>query len=583
MLHFRTKASVLQISYKTGHLVLSSQDGVTVKSAFEAYKTVFFAKLTHVVGLDVSPLGNFLVTYQRPSGDKGEKNLKVWSLKDESAPVYEQPQKAASQDMWPLYQFDETETFMYRAVSNEVHALKCSAYGDGISTRLRVKGLDSFAISHGKFPKIAIYVPESKGAPGSVQVYEMSDFTSEKTGAAPQPCARRSFFRSSRAKLMWNASGNALLAWAFSDVDKTNQNYFGEQSLHYLSADGNLEQLVELKDGPIHDVKWSPNGQHFVAVHGFMPAKATLFDYKCKPIYDFGSGPRNTVQWSPFSRFLILGGFGNLPGDIEFYDKKADGKCKVMGKVRAACTVNCSWAPDGRHLITSTTSPRLRVDNGFKVFHYNGDLVHEEKVDVLLEVEFGPSPPGVFEDRPASPGKIGKNQKGGSGQNAGRPAAYVPPHLKNAKNKGQPSSNFSLAYDKKEDSPGKIKFQVSQRSSNLPPGAELATSKAASKNAKRRQRKKAAQAAGEGGGTNAGSNQEVKEEVAKVSKALEEKAAVQVAADAPKRIRNLEKKLRQIEQIKAKPADALTPEQLKKLESEPQIRKEIESLRKECQ
>ena len=64
---------------------------------------------------------------------------------------------------------------------------------------------------------------------------------------------------------------------------------------------------------------------------------------------------------------------------------------------------------------------------------------------------------------------------------------------------------------------------------------------------------------------------------------MEEKAALQVAADAPKRIRNLEKKLRQIEQIKAKPADALTPEQLKKLESEPQIRKEIESLRKECQ
>ena len=91
---------------------------------------------------------------------------------------------------------------------------------------------------------------------------------------------------------------------------------------------------MELKDGPIHDVKWAPNGEHFVAIHGFMPAKTTLFDKKCKPIYDFGSGPRNTVEWSPFSRFLVIGGFGNLPGDIEFYDKKADGKCKIMGKVR---------------------------------------------------------------------------------------------------------------------------------------------------------------------------------------------------------------------------------------------------------
>lgn len=33
-------------------------------------------------------------------------------------------------------------------------------------------------------------------------------------------------------------------------------------------------------------------------------------------------------------RFLALCGFGNLPGDITFLDKKADGKCKVISQVR---------------------------------------------------------------------------------------------------------------------------------------------------------------------------------------------------------------------------------------------------------
>ncbi|CAI7775594.1 unnamed protein product [Closterium sp. NIES-53] len=33
-----------------------------------------------------------------------------------------------------------------------------------------------------------------------------------------------------------------------------------------------------------------------------MPAKATLFDNRCKPLFDFGSGPRNLVRWSPHSR-----------------------------------------------------------------------------------------------------------------------------------------------------------------------------------------------------------------------------------------------------------------------------------------
>lgn len=47
-----------------------------------------------------------------------------------------------------------------------------------------------------------------------------------------------------------------------------------------------------------------------------------------------GSGPYSLVRWNPFGRFLALAGFGNLPGDVAFFDKKADGKCKSMGTSR---------------------------------------------------------------------------------------------------------------------------------------------------------------------------------------------------------------------------------------------------------
>jgi translation initiation factor 2A len=39
-----------------------------------------------------------------------------------------------------------------------------------------------------------------------------------------------------------------------------------------------------------------------------------LFDARCKPVYDLGSGPYNSVFWNPFGRFLAVAGFGNLPG-----------------------------------------------------------------------------------------------------------------------------------------------------------------------------------------------------------------------------------------------------------------------------
>ena len=47
---------------------------------------------------------------------------------------------------------------------------------------------------------------------------------------------------------------------------------------------------------------------------GFIPSKVMLYDANCKPVYDFGSGPYNIIRWNPLGRFLVVCGFGNLPG-----------------------------------------------------------------------------------------------------------------------------------------------------------------------------------------------------------------------------------------------------------------------------
>lgn len=49
----------------------------------------------------------------------------------------------------------------------------------------------------------------------------------------------------------------------------------------------------------MHDVQWSPSGEHFITVAGFMPAKSTMFTEACKPFYDLGSGGHNLVSWNP--------------------------------------------------------------------------------------------------------------------------------------------------------------------------------------------------------------------------------------------------------------------------------------------
>ena len=37
-------------------------------------------------------------------------------------------------------------------------------------------------------------------------------------------------------------------------------------------------------------------GKEFIVAYGFMPSKATLFDFKCNAVFDYGTGSRNTVS-----------------------------------------------------------------------------------------------------------------------------------------------------------------------------------------------------------------------------------------------------------------------------------------------
>ena len=142
------------------------------------------------------------------------------------------------------------------------------------------------------------------------------------------------------------------------------------------------------KDGPIHDVTWSPNSKEFGVVYGYMPAKTTLFNTKANAIHTFPLSPRNTIQFSPHSKFLLVAGFGNLAGQLDIYDLEKD-YAKVC-TIEASNASVCEWSPDGKHILTATTSPRLRVDNGVKIWHFGGGLMYNKDLQELYHVTWRP-------------------------------------------------------------------------------------------------------------------------------------------------------------------------------------------------
>ena len=119
-----------------------------------------------------------------------------------------------------------------------------------------------------------------------------------------------------------------------------------------------------------------------------MPAKATLFNTRAIATHSFALRPRNTISFSPHGRFVLVAGFGNLAGQMDVYDLEKD-RTKIC-TIEASNASVCEWSPDGKHILTATTSPRLRVDNGVRIWHVGGGLMYNEDLQELYNVTWRP-------------------------------------------------------------------------------------------------------------------------------------------------------------------------------------------------
>uniref|UniRef100_A0A8C5MBA1 Eukaryotic translation initiation factor 2A n=1 Tax=Leptobrachium leishanense TaxID=445787 RepID=A0A8C5MBA1_9ANUR len=475
--------------------------------------------LPKVIGLEFSPKNTILATWQAyisgKDGTAGTPNLQLYDLKTGQC-VKSFIQKNM-QNWCP--QWTEDEKICARNVNNEVHFFENNSF-DTIANKLHLQKVSDFELSPGEEPcKVAVYVPGSKGAPSFVRLYQYPNF------GGPNSClANKSFFKSDRVTMLWNSKGTAVLVTASTDVDKTGASYYGEQTLHYIAVNGESAVVQLPKNGPIYDVVWNKNAAEFCVVYGFMPAKATVFNLKCDPVFDFGTGPRNAAFYSPQGHILVLAGFGNLRGQMEVWDMK---NYKLISKPTASDATFFSWCPNGENIVTATCSPRLRVGNGYKIWHYTGTLLHKYDMPAnteLWQVTWQPFVPGVFPAKAISYHSVASD----IAPEETKPAqAYRPPALRN-----KPATNYKLHED---EPPQNMK----------PQSTDKPLSKTALKNQKKREAKKAAKQE---------SKAEEPEEPAQpdLQTSLNNVPATLTTGDpeTDKKIKNLKKKLKAIEQLK---------------------------------
>uniref|UniRef100_A0A672H8W6 Eukaryotic translation initiation factor 2A n=1 Tax=Salarias fasciatus TaxID=181472 RepID=A0A672H8W6_SALFA len=386
--------------------------------------------------LDFSPLSNILVTWQPytkgPNCPQGDANLQLWDIS--SGQLIKSLFQKKVESWCPTW--SEDEKICVRSVNNELHFYEDNDFTQ-IANKLHMQKVSSFTLSPGVQPsKVSIYVPGSKGAPSFVRLYQYPAL-----GGPTAALANKSFFKADKVWMQWNQKASAVLVTASTEVDKSGASYYGEQTLHYLAVNGETA-LVQLRK-TVRSTTWR--------------------------------GPPSSTSSviPPQGHILVLAGFGNLHGQMEVWDMK---KFKQVSKPQAADSTYFSWCPDGEHVVTATCSPRLRVGNGFKIWHYTGSVLHTWSAapgTELWEVAWQPFPAGVFPERPvtyqAPPTQLGSTQ-------APPTQAYRPPALRHL-----PAS-------------ASTKLHEDEAPKDLRPGAsaEKTMSKTALKNQRKREAKKAA-------------------------------------------------------------------------------------------
>lgn len=561
---------------------------------------------TRIVESDVfdiffSPNGTYLCLWCKPillDKESGvwTKNVKVINIRSGNRVVLEWSNK--HQSGWkPQFTVDE-QILAKGSNSKEIHFYELpnvgggpAALGEGAAININQpthrykceRAFGNFSLSPGRNPSFAIFIPEKDGKPAQVLIYNIPNFN--------QPICSKSFFKAERCQLKWNSIGTALLALASTDHDTSNKSYYGETNLYLLGIAGLYDSRIHLdKEGPIHDITWSPLAREFGVIYGYMPAKTTFFDARGNSIFSLPLAPRNTILFSPHARFVLVAGFGNLQGTVDVYDRQ--NKFSKLTTFEATNTSVCEWSPCGRFILTATTSPRLRVDNGCKVWHATGKLMYMKEYSDLYSITWKPQ--GVQEfpqlkvleaapEPHVSTKEFLEKKKASETVASSKPAgAYRPPH---ARRSATPVERTSLYQKELQSKGGNGTYTPPGAGNRTIPGAvpgaaapAVKESRSAAKNRKKREAKK--NEAPEKEESPAPVVSEAPVEAAPAASDEAGSVIGGVSSLEDKKVRSLLKKLRAIEQLKMKQAsgESLEDTQVSKIQKEDEIRKDLEAL-----
>ena len=328
--HCRCRCDCVAVSPSGDHGFKYSSDGALLcsltASSADVYDCAvwppalrFSVARPGVVHCCFSPLSSFLLTYERRSQQEAE-NLHVWDAQSGEHVLAFYQSREVNSDCWPL-QWTSDERLLCHQVSGELHVLDGARPTQAVLARLQATNLSQFSMAPSQQPPyhLALFSPVKATDPARIGLYSLDDSLTSNA------LLSRSVYKAEEMSIRWSRTGLACLVETSTATDTTGKSYFGTSHLHLFSLDSSAPFTVTVdfggNDGPVLDFCFLLTPRlEFLVVQGYQPAVSTLFSVQsgsCVPVKQYGRAPRNTVRVSPHGRFLMIGGFGNLSGEMD--------------------------------------------------------------------------------------------------------------------------------------------------------------------------------------------------------------------------------------------------------------------------